>query len=37
MELVLDCQDPKRLAKFWRNALGYRDHFGNAELAVLVP
>jgi predicted enzyme related to lactoylglutathione lyase len=37
MELVLDCQDPKRLAKFWRDALGYRDHFANAELAVLVP
>ncbi len=37
MELVLDCQDPKRLAEFWRNALGYRDHFADAELAVLVP
>ncbi len=37
MELVLDCQDPKRLARFWRDALGYRDHFADAELAVLVP
>jgi predicted enzyme related to lactoylglutathione lyase len=37
MELVLDCQDPKRLANFWRDALGYRDHFADAELAVLVP
>ena len=37
MELVLDCRDPKRLAEFWRAALGYRDHFADAELAVLVP
>jgi predicted enzyme related to lactoylglutathione lyase len=37
MELVLDCQDPNRLASFWRDALGYRDHFADAELAVLVP
>jgi predicted enzyme related to lactoylglutathione lyase len=37
MELVLDCQDPKRLAEFWRDALTYRDHFVNPELAVLVP
>lgn len=37
MELVLDCQDPSRLAGFWRDALGYRNHFADAELAVLVP
>ncbi len=37
MELVLDCQDPSRLASFWRDALGYRNHFADAELAVLVP
>ena len=37
MELVLDCQDPRRLAEFWRDALAYRDHFVSAELAVLVP
>ena len=37
MELVLDCQDPRQLAAFWRAALGYRDHYVDAELAVLVP
>jgi predicted enzyme related to lactoylglutathione lyase len=37
MELVLDCQDPKRLAEFWRDALGYRNHFADETLAVLVP
>jgi predicted enzyme related to lactoylglutathione lyase len=37
MELVLDCEDPKQLAAFWREALGYRDHYADAELAVLVP
>jgi predicted enzyme related to lactoylglutathione lyase len=37
MELILDCHDPKRLARFWREALGYRDHFADAGLAVLVP
>jgi predicted enzyme related to lactoylglutathione lyase len=37
MELVLDCEDPKQLAAFWREALGYRDHYADADLAVLVP
>jgi predicted enzyme related to lactoylglutathione lyase len=37
MELVLDCQDPRHLAEFWREALDYRDHYVDAELAVLVP
>ncbi len=37
VELVLDCRDPKRLAKFWREALDYRDHHTDANLAVLVP
>ena len=37
MELVLDCQDPNRLASFWLAALDYRNHFADAELAVLVP
>ena len=37
MELVLDCQEPKRLANFWRDALGYRDHYADSTLAVLVP
>jgi len=37
LELVLDCAEPKRLAPFWREALGYRDHYTDANLAVLVP
>jgi Glyoxalase-like domain len=37
VELVLDCEEPKRLAKFWREALGYRDYYTDANLAVLVP
>ena len=37
VELVLDCADPKRLAHFWREALGYRAYYADAKLAVLVP
>lgn len=37
MELVLDCRDPQQLAEFWRQALDYRGHYVDAELAVLVP
>ncbi len=37
MELVLDCRDPKQLARFWSEALDYRDHYVDTELAVLVP
>jgi predicted enzyme related to lactoylglutathione lyase len=37
VELVLDCEEPQRLAKFWREALDYRDHYTDAKLAVLVP
>ena len=37
VELVLDCEEPKRLAKFWRAALDYRDCYMDANLAVLVP
>jgi predicted enzyme related to lactoylglutathione lyase len=37
VELVLDCADPRRLAKFWREALEYRDYYTDANLAVLVP
>jgi predicted enzyme related to lactoylglutathione lyase len=37
VELVLDCEEPTRLAMFWREALGYRDYFTDANLAVLVP
>jgi predicted enzyme related to lactoylglutathione lyase len=36
-ELVLDCAEPKKLATFWREALDYRDHYADANLAVLVP
>jgi predicted enzyme related to lactoylglutathione lyase len=37
VELVLDCAEPKRLARFWRQALDYRDYYTDANLAVLVP
>jgi len=37
LELVLDYEEPKRLAKFWREALYYRDYYVDANLAVLVP
>jgi predicted enzyme related to lactoylglutathione lyase len=37
MELVLDCAEPERLATFWREALDYRDHYTDANLALLVP
>ena len=37
VELVLDCTEPKRLATFWREALGYRDYYSDENLSVLVP
>ena len=37
VELVLDCEEPARLAKFWCEALGYRNHYADVNLAVLVP
>jgi predicted enzyme related to lactoylglutathione lyase len=37
MELVLDCEEPRRLVGFWREALGYREHYAGTELIVLVP
>jgi predicted enzyme related to lactoylglutathione lyase len=37
VEIVLDCAEPKRLAKFWRDALDYRDYYNEANLTVLVP
>jgi hypothetical protein len=37
VELVLDCAEPERLAKFWSEALDYRDYYTDAKLAVLVP
>ena len=37
VELVLDCAQPQKLAAFWCAALGYREHYADAQLAVLVP
>ncbi|HWE65717.1 MAG TPA: VOC family protein [Acidimicrobiales bacterium] len=37
VELVLDCAQPERLARFWSEALDYRDHYIDTQLAVLVP
>jgi hypothetical protein len=37
VELVLDCAEPQTLAKFWRDALDYREYYMGANLAVLVP
>jgi len=37
LELVLDCSDPEKLMGFWREALGYRVHYLDPSLAVLVP
>jgi hypothetical protein len=37
LELVLDCAEPQRLAEFWCEALDYRDHYSDENLAVLVP
>src|SRR6516165_7692577 len=37
LEIVLDCSEPRRLAEFWREALGYREYYSDTKLAVLVP
>ena len=37
LELVLDCSDPEQLMGFWQEALGYRVHYSEPSLAVLVP
>lgn len=37
IEIVLDCRDPEQLAEFWCEALGYRGHYADPDLAVLVP
>jgi len=37
VELVLDCAEPQKLAKFWGEALDYRDYYTDEKLAVLVP
>ena len=36
-ELVLDCEEPRRLATFWSGALDYRNFYSDANLVVLVP
>jgi predicted enzyme related to lactoylglutathione lyase len=37
LEVVLDCSDPEKLMEFWREAIGYRVHYSEPSLAVLVP
>ena len=37
IDLLLDCTDPKDLAGFWREALGYREYVAWDECAILVP
>ncbi len=37
LEVILDCSDPQKLMGFWREALGYRVHYSEPSLAVLVP
>ena len=37
LEVVLDCSDPEMLMGFWQEALGYRVHYSEPSLAVLVP
>jgi predicted enzyme related to lactoylglutathione lyase len=37
MELILDCAEPKRLARFWLEALDYRNYYTDTNLAVLIP
>lgn len=34
---VLDCQDPHRLARFWTEAIGYREAGSAEPYVVLVP
>jgi predicted enzyme related to lactoylglutathione lyase len=36
LEVVLDCSDPETLMEFWGEALGYRVHYSEPSLAVLV-
>lgn len=36
-EVVIDCADPKNLAEFWREALGYTELWAADDLVVLVP
>ena len=37
MEVVIDCVEPLQLGRFWREALGYREHWAVEDLVVLVP
>jgi hypothetical protein len=32
VELVLDCAEPRRLAKFWREALDHQDYYTDENL-----
>ena len=36
LDVVLDCANAMALMPFWRDALGYRVHFAEGPLAVLV-
>ncbi len=37
IEVVIDCAEPLQSKSFWREALGYREHWATDELVVLVP
>jgi Glyoxalase-like domain len=37
LECVLDCEEPRALANFWRQVLDYRSLYSKAHLVVLVP
>lgn len=37
IDIVLDCNEPQRLERFWSVALGYRAYWSSEELVVLVP
>lgn len=36
-ELVLDCHDPHRLARFWGEVLGYRIVYEDSDTAEIAP
>jgi hypothetical protein len=36
LEIVLDCSEPEKLMGFWRDALGYRIHYADPSLVILV-
>lgn len=37
IEIVLDCEDPQRLAPFWADALGYKVLGSRDQYTALVP